>query len=178
MDYLFGLSTWPLLLVKALLSALNLFFTLAFSFLDSQPTQPLSKENAGFPQSSSTFNLFCLMDYIHNQLTQLLQHETTLFTFFLVFAVFYWYLLSQIDQETTAKHQVVQLVCFLLSSFFHIFLIFLSYRPSKQGHRNGSSNIALGYSQPSVPNQEGNEYNLRMTVSSSDLTFSQFIIWV
>ena len=126
MDYLFGLSTWPLLLVKALLSALNLFFTLAFSFLDSQPTQPLSKENAGFPQSSSTFNLFCLMDYIHNQLTQLLQHETTLFTFFLVFAVFVVFFIGTCHHKLTRK----QLPSTKLSSLYvfhsHLFFIFFS----------------------------------------------------
>ena len=76
MDYIFAQSTW---LVKALLSVLQLFFSPAFSSLDSQPTWPLGKENAGLLQSCLAPNLFCFMDYIHDQLTRLLQNETTLF---------------------------------------------------------------------------------------------------
>jgi len=158
MDYNCGQSTWPLLLVKALLSALQLFFSLAFSSLDSPLTQPLGN---GFPRSSLTLNFFCLMD----QLTQLLRNET-IFTFlvFASFVVFFYggaYLSSQIDQETTAERQDVQLVCFSLSSFLYFFLISLSYRHFKRGRRNGSSNIAFGCSRPT---REGNECNLRTTV--------------
>ena len=44
---------------------------------------------------------------------------------------------------------------FLNLIFFVSFLIFLSYRIFKRGHRNGPSNIALGSSQPGVPTREG-----------------------
>ena len=81
MDFSFGQSTWPLLLRK---SALNVCFYLAFSAQDSQPTQPLG--NTGSPQLCLAFGLFCFMDYIHEQLTQLLQ--ITSFQIFLVFAFF------------------------------------------------------------------------------------------
>ena len=154
MDYIFAQSTW---LVKALLSVLQLFFSPAFSSLDSQPTWPLGKENAGLLQSCLALNLFCFMDYIHDQLTQLLQNETTLFKNFLVFVFFF---------------------IFLNLIFFVSFLISLSYRPFKQGHRSGPPNIAFRCSQASIPAREGDECNSRTTASSSDLTFSQSIVWV
>jgi len=47
------------------------------------------------------------MDYIHDQLTQLLQNENTLFKFFLVFFIMVAYLLLQINQETTIKGPVM-----------------------------------------------------------------------
>ena len=86
MDLSFGQSTWPLLFFNTS-SALNFSFYLAFSAMDSQPTQPLRKENTGSSQPCLAFGLFCFMDYIHDQLTLLLQ--TTSFQIFLVFAVFF-----------------------------------------------------------------------------------------
>jgi len=62
---------------------------------------------------------------------------------------------------------------FLNLIFFVYFLISLSYRIFKRGHKNGPSNIAFGCSQQSVPMQEGNECNFIMTAIGSDLTFSQ-----
>ena len=85
MDYIFGQSTWPVLLFKTLSSALNICFYLAFSAQDSQPTRPLGKENTGSPQPCLSF--FCFMEYIHEQLTRLLL--TTSFQISLVFAFFF-----------------------------------------------------------------------------------------
>ena len=85
MDYIFGQSTWPVLLFKTLSSALNVCFYLTFSAQDGQPSRPLGKANTGSPQSCLAFS--CFMDYIHEQLTQLLQ--TTSFQIFLVFAFFF-----------------------------------------------------------------------------------------
>ena len=86
MDLSFGQSTWPLLFFNTS-SALNFSFYLAFSAMDSQPTQPLRKENTGSSQPCLAFGLFCFMDYIHDQLTLLLQ--TTSFQIFLVFVFFF-----------------------------------------------------------------------------------------
>jgi len=97
--------------------------------------------------------------------------------FFVLFRVFHCgaYLSSQIDQEATTERLLVQVY---FEIFFVSFLISLSYRPFKRGRRSGPSNIALGCSRPGVPIQEGNECNFITTVGGSDLTFSQFIVWV
>ena len=105
MDHIFGQSTWPLLLGNLLLSALKFFFSLAFSSFDGQPTQPLGKENAGFPVA---LNLFRLVDYIRDQLAQLLRNENTLFIliFLLAFAFFFaFFIVAHIYRRSSIRKQ-------------------------------------------------------------------------
>jgi len=159
MDYNCGQSTWPLLLVKVLLSALQLFFSLAFSPLDIALTQALGKENAGFPGSSLTLNLFCLMD----QLAQLPRNETK-FTFLVVAVFVVFFIVARTYRRRSTRKQPprgkMSSLYVFHSHLFCIFLISLSYRPFKRGRRNGSSNMAFGCSRPT---REGNECNLRTT---------------
>jgi len=125
MDQIFGQSTWPLLLGKLLLSALKLFFSLAFSSFDGQPTQPLGKENTGFPVA---LNLFRLVDYVHDQLTQLLRNENALFMliFLLAFAFFFaFFIVARIYRRRSIKKQRLRgQFCSLYISKSHLFRIF------------------------------------------------------
>ena len=85
MDCISVQLTWPHLLFKILSSVFSLFFYLVFSSSDSQPTRSLGTKNTGSPQLL-TIDFLCLMDYSHEQLTQLLQF--TSFKIFLVLAFF------------------------------------------------------------------------------------------
>jgi len=140
--------------------------------LDSQPTWPLGKRNAGLPQSCLALILFCFMDYIYDQLTQLLQNETTLFKIFLVFVFFFvFFIVAHTYHRRSIRKQPPssRLSRFFKPHLFVSFLISLSYRPFKQGHRRGPSNIAFRCSQASILAREGDECNSRTTASSSDL---------
>ena len=182
MDCISVQSTWTLLLFKTLSSVFNLFFYIVFSSSDGQLTRSLSTKNAGSLQLLM-IDLFCFMDYIHEQLTQLLQCTSfkiflVLMFFFLFFVVAYTYHCRSIKKQPPSNQYYRY---FLNLIFFVSFLISLSYRtsgPFKQGHRNVPSNIALESRWPGVPTQQGNESNLITTASSSDLTFSQMIVWV
>ena len=127
MDYIFGQSTWPVLLFKTLSSALNVCFYLTFSAQDGQPSRPLGKANTGSPQSCLAFS--CFMDYIHEQLTQLLQ--TTSFQIFLVFAFFFvFFVMAHTYRRRSIKKQPLSgrssryiLKSHLFCIFSHLFVL-------------------------------------------------------
>ena len=125
MDHIFGQSTWFLLLGNLLLLVLKFFFSLTFSSFDSQPTQPLSKENTGFPIA---LNLFYLMNYIHDQLTQLFQNKNILFIFIslLAFVFFFmFFIVAYIYHRRSIRNQPLSSqFCSLYVFKSHLFHIF------------------------------------------------------
>ena len=122
MDYLWGQSTWPLLLGKALFSVLKFVSYLSFSFPDGQPTQLLGNKNAGSPRSFLTLNLF---HHIHEPLTQFLLYGIILLKFLPVLAFFFVFIMAHIYcRRTFWKELSSRLWCSLYIFPSHFFRIF------------------------------------------------------
>lgn len=69
---------------------------------------------------SLALKLFCLMDHIHDQLTQLLRNENTLFKFFLIFLIVVHIYRCRSIRKQPSRGQLCSLYIFEISSFLYL----------------------------------------------------------